>query len=167
LDGSIARPIFDTRWRLAGLETPQFMNCNRIPNSASEKCDPLRPCYAQLPKKTSRISLRIKASECVPRLSSCLKLHHSTSQVSTLLALCYFPTSSPLRPLLVKHTMTALLTTNRISPLQGNFGVTVTAQVIDGRAFDRDTRLERVATRSRDCGGDLICFARHACRFEG
>ena len=136
MDGSIARRIFDTKWRLAGLETPQFMNCNRIPNFPSEKCDPLRPCYAQLPKITSRVSPQIITSECLPRPSSCLKLHHSTSQVSTLLTPCYLQNGSPLSPLLIEHTMTALLATNRISPLQGNFGVTVTAQVVDGRAFD-------------------------------
>jgi hypothetical protein len=46
------------------------------------------------------------------------------------------PPSSPLCPLLIQHAMSALLAPNRITSLQRDFGIAVTAQVVDGGAFD-------------------------------
>lgn len=128
LDGSIARRILDTKWRLFVFQTPHFMKCNLIPDSASRKSDPLRPFYARFPI----ISIRAWAPSRIvglppPLPSSCLELHHSTSKSVLQHVPHLLETNSPLGPLLIQHTVAALLAPNRISSLQGNFGVAVTA----------------------------------------
>lgn len=58
--------------------------------------------------------------------------------------------------------MATFFAPDRISPLQWNLRIAITAQVVDGGAFDGQASLEGVAARSRDCGRDLVRFSGHS-----
>lgn len=49
--------------------------------------------------------------------------------------------NSPVRPLLIQHTVTALSATDRLAALQRNVLVAVTALVVDGARVDIDLLL--------------------------
>jgi len=76
-------------------------------------------------------------------VSSRLKLHH------------------PLRPLLVKNPMSTFLTSNRITSLQGDLAIAVSAEVVDRRSFALDATCRGFATWDGDSSarGNYISFS--------
>lgn len=108
---------------------------------------PWRPVTTAFP--TITILLRIS--------SSCLKLHHSAS------CQLHFSTSArnlPFRPLLIKHSVSALLASNRITFLERHLGIAVATQIVDSGIVACQRRIV-CAREGRGLGGDLVGFSRH------
>ncbi len=75
----------------------------------------------------------------------------------------------PLSSLLVQNTMSALLASDRLSALQGDLAVAVTAKVVDSWSIGSGVVAGVVRLDGGGAAGwDLVCFAvgGHACAFE-
>ena len=100
--------------------------------------------------------------------SPCLKLNHpaerkvSTSLITLEQNARKKNSNQPLSPLLVKHTMTTILTPNLVSPLQRHLRRAFTAEIRGNGALSCSSgnpiRAEGVL---RAQGGNLVGFTRH------
>lgn len=120
------------------------------------------PPFPLLPKPSPDHLLGIAGQYSSP--SSRLKLHHPVARQHPSILLPQPPqcANSPLRPLLVQHSVSTLLATDRVSTLERHAAVTVAAQVVDRRSL-AGSRVALVAAwdgdRAAGGGGD-VCFAR-------
>ena len=149
------------------LKEPQISPSMHFPfHDCDSRPTPKRPSYAQYTHTQSAKSCSppFLISHVLPLLprSSRLKLHHSANPpLAPLLPMLSKSTNSPLRPLLVQNTMSTLLATYRIPPLQRDLSVAVAAEVVDCRTVHSSGAGGEVvaAGGSWDRGGDLVCFA--------